>query len=387
MKTSRIFLFRSATPVILILSLLSAYTLKAQNPTDTITEQTKNQIFNRLKNFKFGFYIDSYYNFTLGNRDDVSNIIPFSSNCPVQNQIRLNHAAIEIYYTAEKVRGKLAIQFGDAPNLLASPDAQFIKNLRQANFGFRINKKIWADFGYFLNPIGYESSWAVINQLSTVTTGGYFEPGNLLGCKLSLDFNDRFNGGVMFGNPYSLANDKNTHMAGVIFMNYNPVPALSLSYNFLFGNQALIDADIDNTIYYNNFIISYNPVKPLTFTGQLDFAAQTHSHLPPDTNKTATMFSGFVQANYKFLNHFAITARYEFFNDPDGFSSGIYYIDGKERGLLTNGFATGFEYKPVEFGYIRIEYRYLAANKDNFVFYDGTSDLFQAFTLTTGIRF
>lgn len=387
MKTNRIFPFLAATPIILMLSLFLVPDLKAQNSSDTVTEKSKNLIFKRLQNFKFGFYIDSYYNFTLGNRDDISNIIPFSSNCPVQNQIRLNHAAIEIYYTAEKVRGKLAIQFGDAPNLLASPDAQFIKNLRQANFGFRISKKTWADFGYFLNPIGYESSWAVINQLSTVTTGGYFEPGNLLGCKLSVAFNNRFNAGLMFGNPYSLANSKNTHMAGVLFMDYNPTPNLSLTYNFLFGNQALVDADINNTIYYNNFIISYNPVKPLTFVGEFDFAAQTHSHLPPDTSKTATMFSGFVQANYKFLQHFAVTARYEFFNDPDGFLSGIYYFDNKERGLLTTGFTTGFEYKPVEFGYVRIEYRYLAANKDNRVFYDGTSDLFQAFTLTTGVRF
>lgn len=373
--------------VVALLIFISMQSLNAQNQADTLTDQIKNQIFNRLKNFSFGFYIDTYYNFTLGNKKDTSSIIPFSSNCPVQDQIRLNHAAIEIYYNAEKIRGKLILQYGDAPNLLASPDAQFIKNLRQANFGFRLSKKIWADFGYFLNPIGYESSWAVLNQVSTVTTGGYYEPGNLLGCKLSFTFSDKLNGGIMFGNPYSLAYAKNTHMAGVIFLNYKPLSNLSVTYNNLFGNQALIDAEIDNNILYNNFIVSFNPVKPLTFVGQLDFAAQTNSQLSPDTNKTATMFSGFIQANYKFLNHFAITVRYEFFNDPDGFLSGFYLFDNKMRGLLMNGFTTGFEYRPVKFGYIRIEYRYLAANRKNLVFYGNTSDIFQALTVTTGVRF
>jgi hypothetical protein len=373
--------------VVSILIFLSIQSLNAQNQADTVTDQVKNQIFHRLKNFSFGFYIDTYYNFTLGNRNDTSNIIPFSSNCPVQDQIRMNHAAIEIYYNAEQIRGKLVLQYGDAPNLLASPDAQFIKNLRQANFGFRLMKKMWIDFGYFLNPIGYESSWAVLNQLSTVTTGGYFEPGNLLGCKLSFAFSDKLNGGLMFGNPYSLAYAKNTHMAGVIFLNYNPLSNLSVTYNNFFGNQALIDADINNNILYNNFIVSYNPVKPLTFVGQLDFALQTNSELPPDTNKTATMFSGFIQANYKFLNHFAITARYEFFNDPDGFLSGFYIFNNQLRGLMMNGFTAGFEYRPVKFGYIRVAYRHLAANRKNLVFYGNTSDIFQALTFTTGVRF
>ncbi|MCK9203487.1 MAG: porin [Bacteroidales bacterium] len=373
--------------LIAILFILSTQSLVAQNQADTITDQVKDQLFHRLKNFSFGFYIDTYYNYTLGNSVDTSNIIPFSSNCPVQDQIRMNHAALEIYYNADRLRGKLVLQYGDAPNLLASPDAQFIKNLRQANYGFRIFKQLWLDFGYFLNPVGYESSWAVLNQLSTVTTGGYFEPGSLLGCKLTYSFNDKFTIGIMFGNPYSLAYGKNTHSAGVTFLNYKPLKNLSLTYNNFFGNQALIDNDIDNNILYNNLIVSYSPIKPLTITGELDFAGETNSQLPPDTNKVATMFSGFLQVNYKFLKHFAVTARYEFFNDPDGFLSQPYYYDGKIRGLLMNGFTTGCEYKPLDFCYFRAEYRYLAADQGNMVFYGCTSDFFQAITFTTGVRF
>jgi len=358
-----------------------------QTKADSLTDQFKDQILNRLKNFSFGFYIDSYYNWTLGNKSDTSNIIPFSSNCPVQDQIRMNHAAIEINYNADKVRGKLAIQYGDAPNLLASPDAQFIKNLRQANFGFRIVKNFWIDFGYMLNPVGYESSWAVLNQLSTVTTGGFFEPGSLLGIKFSFKFSEKFNGGCMFGNPYSLAYGKNTHISGIVFLNYKPFNILSFSYNNFFGNQALIDADINNNISYNNLIATFNPVKGLTFVGEIDFAGQTNSGLPPDTNKTATMFSGFLQASYAFNDYLSITSQYEFFNDPDGFLSGLFLFDGGLHGLKMNGFTIGAEYKPVKFGYVRFEYRYLHSNKGNNVFSGNSSDLFQALTLTTGMRF
>ncbi len=373
--------------MVLFLLCFSASPLKAQINADTITDELRSKILNHFQHFTIGFYIDTYYNWTLGNKDDTSTIIPFSSNSPVQNQVRVNHAAFEIYYSADKVRGKLAIQYGDAPNLLASPDAQFIKYLRQANFGFRIVKNLWADFGYIFNPIGVESSWSALNQISTVTTGGYFEPGSLLGVKLSYKVNDKLNFGMMVGNPFSLAYGKNTHMAGIIFLNYHPVKQLTITYNNFWGNQALVDAEIKNNILYNNLIVIYRPIKQVEITGQFDFAGQTNSGIAPDTAKTAVMLSGFLMAQYRFNEHFSITAQYQFFDDPDGFLSGKYLVKGKITGLNMQGFTVGAEYRPVQIGYVRLEYRHLMANQDNNVFYGNTSDIFQAFTLTTGVRF
>jgi len=372
---------------LVFLPVILGFSLQAQNKIDSVTDAIKNNMFSRLKNFTFGFYIDAYYNEILKSRNDSSNIVPFSGNCPVMDQFRLNMAAIEIGYDADKVRGKLAIQFGDAPNLLAVPSAQFIKNIRQANFGFKIVKDLWIDIGYFLNPVGYESSWPVINQFSTVTIGGYYEPGCILGVKLFYQPVENFKVGIMIGNPYSVAYGKNIHTAGMVLMNYKPIKNLSITYNNFFGNQALIDAEISNNIFYNNLIVAYNPVEFLELVGQLDFAVQTHSHLPPETDLNATMFSGFIQARIPFYDHFAAMARYEFFNDPDGFLSGTYTYNGKVRGLLTYGVGFGFEYKPVKIGYIRVEYRFLNSASGNYVFHDVNSDNQQAIVITTGVRF
>ncbi|MCX6285970.1 MAG: outer membrane beta-barrel protein [Bacteroidetes bacterium] len=383
----KIFLKHKTVFFIVCMLMSLSYPLTAQNKLDSLTEDIKNEMFMRLKHFTFGFYIDAYYNGTLKSKDDTSNVVPFSSNCPVQNQIRLNVAAIEIGYTADKVRGKLAIQFGDAPNLLAAPQAQFIKNLRQANFGFRLSKKLWLDFGYFLNPVGIESSWPVLNYLSTVSVGGYYEPGSVLGVKLTWNASEKFWGGIMIGNPYSLAYAKNTHMAGLMFVYYKPIPRLTLNYNNFFGNQALIDADIDNNILYNNLIVTYNPFDQLFITGQFDFAAQTNSGIKPDTTETATMFSGMIQAKYTFLKKYSVSGRYEFFNDYDGFLSGLYYYNNQWRGLMIQGFTVGFEYKPIKIGYIRLEYRHLFADHGNYVFQSMGSDQLQSVVFTTGVRF
>ena len=361
--------------------------LKSQNKADSLTDEIRSKVITRLKNFSFGLYVDAYVNMVLNSKSDTSDIVPFAGNCPVQNQIRLNVAAVEVAYNAEKVRGKIAVQYGDAPNLLAAPNAQFSKNLRQANFGFRLSPKMWIDIGYMLNPVGYESSWPVNNQLSTVTVGGYFEPCSILGIKLSVQVNEKFDVAFIIGDPYSVAYSKNTNMAGMIVFNFKPLPNLNITYNNFFGNQAMADEEIPNVLSYNNIILSYSPLKQLQLVGQLDFGAETNARKPPDTNQVATMFSGFLQSRYLFYDHFSVTGRFEFFNDPDGFLSGLYNFNGQTRGLMTYGISLGFEYKPVKIGYIRAEYRYINSSRGNNVFHNLDSDNMQAIVITTGVRF
>lgn len=375
--------------IILVISIILLTSSQAfpQSKFDSLTDEMKAKISDKLKNFTLGFYIDAYVYMELKKPRDTSNTVPFSANCPIKDQIRLNFAAIEFFYNAEKVRGKLQLQYGDAPNLLSAPEAQFIKSMRQANFGFRIVKDLWVDFGYILNPIAYESTWPVLNQISTVTIGGYFSPGCVLGIKLSYKFSEKFNAGIMAGNPYSLAYQQNNHLAGITFINYLPLKNLTISYNNFWGNQALRNAEPKNNLIYNEFIIVYNPHKNINLVGQIDFAFQTNSQLPPDTNKVASMFSGFLQARFSYLKHFSISGRYEFFHDPNGYLTGTYTYDGKTTGLTTNGMAISLEYKPVKIGYMRVEYKYIHANNGNKVYYGNTSDFMHAIVFTTGVRF
>jgi hypothetical protein len=372
---------------ILFILLLAVAKVHAQSAADSLTEESKTKILQGLKHFTFGFYVDAYVNWELDNGKDTSNIAPYYANCPYLDKIRLNVAAIEVLYNADKVRGKLQLQWGDAPNLLASPEKQFIKTMRQAFFGFRIVKDLWIDIGYQFTPVGIESAWPVTNWISTASMCGYFEPGAVLGVKVSYKFSEKVNGGLMFGSPYSLAYQQTDHVAGILYINYIPLKNLTLSYNNMFGNQALKNAGIRNNLLYNDVCIAYNPIQDLGIVGQFDFAFQTNSQMAPDTNKVASMCSGFIQARYGFLKHFSISGRYEYYHDPDGFLSGTYTYYSKTTGLTTNGFSVSLEYKPVAISYIRVEYKYMHANEGNMVFYSNTSDYTQNIILTMGVKF
>jgi len=359
--------------------------VNSQEISDSTIEVLRKKILGKQNQFSYHVYVDTYFAGTFNSTRDTSDIIPFSVNSPTSNQIRLNLAALEFSCNAEKYRGTVAIQFGDAPNLLSSPSSEWINNIRQANFGIRIVENLWLDVGYMISVVGYESAWAILNQISFLTVGGYFEPGNVLGVKLSYQFSEKFSGGVMMGDPFSIAYSHNTHLAGTIFLSYQPLPNFSINYNNFFGNQAMRGAKIKNNILYNNFYVTWNPGKHVELVGELDFGSQTNSGIPPDTTTIASMFSGFLQIGYRFNDHFSVTTRYDFFNDPDGFLSGVN--EQIQRGLGTNGFSGSIEYKPIQICYFRLAYRYLASHPGTKEFYSKTSDQMQALYISAGIRF
>ncbi|MFH1160649.1 MAG: outer membrane beta-barrel protein [bacterium] len=389
MKTNAIFFrFLRAFLTWLILFWLVVSGIKAYSQSDTLSPESKKKFKELLNNFDVSVYMDVYYNNILDNPSgDTSNIIEFASNCPFAKEFRLNVASVWLYYTSKNVRGKLELQWGDAPNLLAQSNAQFIKNMKQVDFGFRVYKTLWVDLGYLYNPIGYESSFPIRNQLSTVTTGGYFETGNFLGIKVSSQITPSIFAGAYVGNPYTLAYGKNKRLyAGVTFL-YSYKNLFTINYNNMIGNAALSTSDRNHFYLYNNTVLTVTPVTNLLLVGEFDYVVETNASKPPDTSNNASGISGFLQVTYRFAKWFSASIRGEYLNDPDGLTGTLYAYDGKLRGLLTYGGTFGIEFNPVPYSYIRAEYSYLSADKGNYIFNSNLSDNRQLLTFTAGIRF
>lgn len=379
--------FRCILPSCLLFFLI-AFTEIAFAQQDTLTPESRKKFREFLNNFDVSVYLDVYYNGIIDNpKGDTSNILSFASNCPFAKEFRLNVASVWLYYTSKNIRGKLELQWGDAPNLLAQPNVQFIKNMKRADFGFRIYKTLWIDLGYQYNPIGYESSFPIRNQLSTVTVGGYFETGNFLGVKISSQISPSIYLGAYLGNPYTLAYGQNKRLYGGLTFQYNHKKLFSINYNNMIGNAALDDSEPNRFYLYNNTIITVSPVKNLLLAGEFDYFAVTNASRPPDTANTASGVSGFLQVTYRFARWFSASVRAEYFNDPDGLTGQLYAYEGKLRGLLTYGGSAGVEFNPFPHTYIRAEYSCLSADKGNYIFNSDLSDYRQILTITAGVRF
>ncbi|HET6993074.1 MAG TPA: outer membrane beta-barrel protein, partial [Bacteroidia bacterium] len=86
--------------------------------------------------------------------------------------------------------------------------------------------------------------------------------------------------------------------------------------------------------------------------------------------KTAMMYSGVASAKYQFCEKVAAYARYEMFNDKNGFMSGII-IDKNNMltGLKEMGVTAGVEYKPTDASYVRLEARQIEMDKNQEIFH------------------
>lgn len=374
--------------LILLAGLTGVYAPPLRAQGDTLTPQQKSKFQKFLGNFDASVYIDAYYTTVLNDpAGDTSNLMEFASNCPFADEFRLNVASIWLEYNSTNIRGKFLAQFGDVPNLRSSPEEQFIKYMKEAHFGFRAYKSMWVDIGYLPNPIGYESSFPIRNQISVVTVGGYFETGNFLGVKVSGQLTPSLSGGIYVGNQYTLAYGKNKRIYAGMTLLYKYKDLLSVNYNNMMGNASIVTSEINHLYIYNNLILTVTPVKNLLLVGQADFGFYGNSRKPPDTTSTANGISGFLQATYRFTTWCALSVRGEYLSDPDGSVTPLYAYDGKLRGLLTYGGTVSLEFNPVKNSYVRAEYSYLSADKNNNVFNSMLSDHRHSIAFTAGLRF
>ncbi len=340
-----------------------------------------------FKNFKINFYIDAYFVQPINDAGDTSRLSDFASNCKFMEQIRLNVASIMINYNTRNARSKLYFQYGDSPNLLASASEQWVKFIRQANFGFRVVKNFWIDAGYFLNPIGMESTFPIFSPFSNVSVGGYYEPSSVLAVKLSAWLKKKFYFGILGGNPYTLAYGKNTR--GWLFyqFSYKPNQKFSVNYNGMYGNSSLTTQEVDRWTAYNNVYVDYSPIENLQLLGQVDFGFQTNATRRPDTTGTAGMISGFAAAKARLASWFSVGVRLEWYNDPHGIFSPVYHYADTYRGLWLWGTTISAEFRPVTGSAVRCEYRFIKGKDDNNVFYGNTADRMGTITITAGLLF
>ena len=99
-----------------------------------------------------------------------------------------------------------------------------------------------------------------------------------------------------------------------------------------------------------------------------DYCTQAKS-TQPNLDKTADVFSGFATVKYYFAKKFSLAVRCEYYSDKDGILSGLYKVQNNMVGLKAYGLTLGFEYNPVDFGFIRVESRYLKTSDK--VLYNG----------------
>ena len=314
--------------------------------------------------FKISGYVDVYYaNFS----DSVgtNNYQKFPVISPKSNIFGLNIAQLTGQYTSQKARALATFHFGDMPVSAWSP---VFNVLQEANAGLRITKKIWLDAGFFKTHIGTEAFLPKDNIASSLSIITFYEPWWQAGIKLSYAPNDKAFICFHVLNGYNTYVDNNKKKSYGITFNYTFNEKASIGYYNLVGEEMPENIKISHLRFLNNLVFIYQITEKLKTIIGVDYITQQHSSIA-DTTKTAMIYSGIITLKYQLKPKFGIYARGETFSDENGFLTGtIVDSNNKQTGFKVNGATLGFEFKPMDNTFIRLEGRNLIMDKDQKIF-------------------
>lgn len=312
----------------------------------------------------FSGYVDTYlawYTDSTG----VHDYQKFPTVSPRSGQFGLNIAQLTGKFNGSHARATVSLHYGDLPSSVWSTDFNLIQ---EANAGVKICDKAWIDAGFFRTHVGGEGLYPKENIASSISIPTWFEPYYEAGVKLNYQISEKVMLNLYALNGYNMFTDNNRKKSGGLLFTYTPSQYFNVGYNNYFGDDTPTDADsISHFHIYNNAFVNYEKNK-LKILGSVDFCMQQNSDLD-DADKSAMMFSGLFAIRYLLPAHFDIYARAEYFNDPDGFLSGVFPGHDAPSGLNIAGITAGVEYMPWSRSYIRLESRDLIADSDQDIFY------------------
>jgi hypothetical protein len=313
--------------------------------------------------FSFSGYVDAYYAYYTDSVGDGSyQKFPSISS---RNGFGLNTAMFTAQYDAEKVRGMAVIHYGDVAR---SAWSATFNPIMEAHVGVRLHPKLWLDAGFFRTHFGTEGLLPKENFTSSVSVCTFYEPYFESGFRFNYIPNDKLTINLYVLSGYNMYEDNNNKKSIGALITYALGDKGNIGYSNYIGDDTPTAGDsISHLLFHNNLFFNYQVGKLKMQIGG-DYCMKKNSHIT-NPKETATMYSGVTSLKYLCNTKYAVYARGEVFNDPQGVMSGVI-LDKKNKftGFELWGVTAGAEYKPTDNSYIRLEGRQLMMDGDQEIF-------------------
>ncbi len=308
----------------------------------------------------FNGYIETYYSYDFNNPID-NNKPAFLYNHNRHNEFNLNLGFIRGSYNAEKVRASLAIAAGTYMNANYAAEQGVLKNIYEANAGFKIGKKnLWLDAGIFPSHIGFESAIGKDNWTLTRSIVAENSPYYEAGAKLTYTTNNNnwlFSGLALNGWQRIKRVEGNSLMSFGTQITHKPTSSVTLNYSTFIGTDK--PDSVRQMRYYHNIYGIFQLSKQFGLTAGFDIGTEEISNTNSDMN---TWYSPVLIAKFLINDNWSLTARGEYYKDKKG----VIISTGTSNGFNTTGVSLNVDYAPSAFMLFRTELRYSNSRDDIF---------------------
>jgi hypothetical protein len=341
------------------ISRLPSLTIQLKNDSNVVFENKKLQIeHNDEPNLEIGAYLSSYYAYYT--EDNSSDYVKHATMAARNQQFGLNMAMISMKYQSQKFRNNICLHYGD---IAESTWPSKFNLIQEANAGVELIKHLWLDAGIFRSHIGLESTQPRENITSSMSLANVYEPYFFSGAKLTYCIKPNLSIQIQSFNGFNSIVETNKNKLLGTSIVFAPNQYLTLTYNFITGDDTMDSIKLKHQRYYHNSYLNYQKNK-WTIGAELNYGWQKNSKkIDEHTYSTANMNSSLIVIKHQTLKKLAFYGRLEWFSDKNEILS-----YGSKMGTYTWGATAGIEYKPFKTIALSFESRQLRSEKANFLY-------------------
>lgn len=332
---------------------------------------------------RFGAFIDTYYStsaFRPASRDRQ-----FVTQAARDREFNINLAHIDAAVEHDRVRGRLALQFGTAVNANYQYETTgekysnqlSVRNLQEAYAGYRLFDRLWLDMGVFFGHIGFENwishnNWNYTRALYADNTPYY-----ATGARLSYEATTRLKLQLHLLNGWQVITPPNRDKSVGTQVSYEFSPVFRIVHNGFAGNVAP-DETTTQYRFYSNLILEINPFRSLAFALSTDAGAQKNA----TNNDYLAWYTGAFYVRWLMNDQFSSALRLEYFIDR----SEVLVKTGTANGFSVGGLTANFDYVPTEMYRLRLEYRNFFSRDAVYAFTDAARSQEHIVTVAASLK-
>ena len=334
-------------------------------------------------------FVDVYYGQNFNNPASQANGLRFFDGAT--NQFGLNLVELVVDKTPEVTNSRtgyhVALGFGQAMNAVNASEPKgglgFDQYLKEAYFSYLapIGKGMQVDVGKFVTPAGAEVIETKDNwNYSRSLLFSYAIPYYHFGMRAKYVFNDKYSLTGYLVNGWNNVLDNNSGKTYGLSFGWNPNKKFGLAQTYLAGPEE--NGTNSNLRQLSDTVLTYSPTGKLSFMLNGDYGRGDRYLVDPVTNTFShpvfwTGVGGYVKYSFNTTSSFA--TRYEYYDDRDGFTTGLLVP------THFNEFTATLERLMAHHIISRFEFRRDMSNQPTFL--KGSTPVTDQNTLTAGLVF
>jgi hypothetical protein len=273
--------------------------------------------------------VDGYYSYN--SNQPANHTATFQLFDPQTNTFALNLIELGLVKSPDassRLGYNVTFGFGNAMNVVNSSDPSFLQYLKESYLSYLapVGKGLQFDFGKFVTPAGAEviesnANWNYSRSLLFYNAIPYYH----FGLRMKYAFNDKYSLTGYVVNGWNNVTQSNTEgKTGGLSFAWNPNKKVSLTETWLGGPGAV---PIENNQWRDviDTVITYTPNAKLSLMVNGDYG-QVQGFT--GYSKSVDWYGAAGYLKYQLNASYAVATRYEYYGDPDGYTTGLGTFEG-----------------------------------------------------------